>query len=421
MNSSVGALYALYLEHPIISTDTRNLSPDSIFFALKGDRFNANVFASFALDNGCVLAVVDDPNVAVDERYILVDDVTQCLQHLAAYHRKHLNIPVIGITGTNGKTTTKELLHAVLSTQFKTHATKGNLNNHIGVPLTLLSTPKDTEILIVEMGANHPGEIADLCEIAQPDFGLITSLGVAHLEGFGSFENIVKTKTDLYRSVNKNQGLIFVNNEIDELMKQSEHQNRLTYGREHADFIGHLSSNDAFVSLNYKSELIHTKLIGDYNFSNILAACAIGDYFKISIENIKHGLEDYTPANNRSQLIKTNRNTIILDAYNANPTSMEAALQSFAKFDADKKLVVLGDMLELGNNSKIEHQRIISLLKNLNLHEVILVGKIFQSLSCETEKVFENADDARLFLNSQNLNLHDFDKRVARHSFGNCN
>ncbi|MCL2682815.1 MAG: UDP-N-acetylmuramoyl-tripeptide--D-alanyl-D-alanine ligase [Bacteroidales bacterium] len=408
MKSQLEGLYAQYLEHPIISTDTRNLIPNSIFFALKGEHFNANAFAASALDNGCVLAVVDDPKVAVDNRYILVDDVIKYLQDLATHHRKQLDIPVIGITGTNGKTTTKELLNAVLSTQFKTHATQGNFNNHIGVPLTILSTPKHTEILIVEMGANHAGEIAELCEIAQPNFGIITSLGLAHLEGFGSFETIVETKTALYRSVKKNNGLVFVNNEIDRLMAHSEHQNRLTYGSEHGDFTGRLVDDGIFVSLNYKSQIIRTQLTGDYNFSNVLAACAIGDYFKVSIENIKFGLENYTPSNNRSQLIKTDKNTIILDAYNANPTSMAAALESFAKLNCDKKFFVLGDMLELGNDSLVEHQHILSLVQKLNLHEGIVVGKIFQSFFLETIFAFENADEARDFLNGQAFDGYTF-------------
>ena len=404
MNLSLESLYALYLEHPVISTDSRNLISNSIFFALKGERFDANAFAASALDGGCRWAVVDDPNVAVDDRYILVDDVTKCLQDLATHHRKQLTIPVIGITGSNGKTTTKELVNAVLSTQFRTHATKGNLNNHIGVPLTILSTPKDTEILIVEMGANHRGEIAELCEISQPNFGIVTSLGKAHLEGFGSYENIVETKTALYRSVKKNQGLVFVNNGISELMAHSEQQNRLTFGTKHADFIGSLANNDIFVSLNYKSEIIHTQLIGEYNFSNILVACVIGEYFKIPIEKIKFGLEAYTPSNNRSQLVKTKFNTLILDAYNANPTSMTAAVESFAKIESNKKFFILGDMLELGNESLVEHQRMISLLKKLKLHEGIFVGNIFQSLSFEDVTTFENADEAREYLKKQVFN-----------------
>ena len=394
-------LYAQFLKYRSISTDTRNLIPHAIFFALKGDRFNANAFAASALEQGCALAVVDDPKVAVDKRYILVDDVTQCLQDLAAYHRKQLNIPVIGITGSNGKTTTKELVNAVLSTQYRTHATQGNLNNHIGVPLTILSTPKKTEILIVEMGANHAGEIGELCEISQPDFGLVTSLGLAHLEGFGTFETIVKTKTALYRSVKKNKGLVFVSNQFDELMHRSRNQKRLTYGAEHAHFTADLVDDGVFVSLKFKSQTIHTQLTGEYNFNNILAACAVGDYFEISPKNIKKSLEQYTPSNNRSQLIKTNHNTLILDAYNANPTSMGAALESFAKLDAGKKFFVLGDMLELGTESLVEHQRIFSILQKLKLHQGIFVGDIFQSLALENSITFGDADKAREFLREQ--------------------
>jgi len=401
MTYSLESLYAQYLQHPAISTDTRNLLPNSIFFALKGERFDANAFAASALNNGCVLAVVDDPNVAVDNRYILVDDVTKCLQNLATHHRKQLTIPVVGITGSNGKTTSKELINAVLSTQFRTHATQGNLNNHIGVPLTILSTPKNTEILIVEMGANHAGEIAELCEISQPNFGLITSLGKAHLEGFGSYETIVETKTALFRSVKKNQGLVFVNNQISELMTHSEQQKRLTFGSEYGDFTGSLVSSGFFVNLSYKLHMIHTQLIGEYNFGNILAACAIGEYFKISIEKIKRGLENYVPSNNRSQLVKTDKNTLVLDAYNANPTSMAAALESFAKLDAKDKFFVLGDMLELGNDSLTEHQKIFSLTRNLKLHEGVFVGETFHSLSSENVTTFKNADEARDFLSKR--------------------
>jgi len=398
MKFSLESLYAQYLKHPFISTDTRNLIPNSIFFALKGERFNANAFAASALDAGCVWAVVDDPKVAVDNRYILVDNVTKCLQNLATHHRKQLTIPVIGITGSNGKTTSKELVNAVLSTQFKTHATQGNFNNHVGVPLTILSTPKDTEILIVEMGANHGGEIAELCEISQPNFGLITSLGKAHLEGFGSYEVIVETKTGLFRAVKKNQGLVFVNNLFHELVTHSEGQNRLTFGAEHGDFTGNLVKSGFFVSVQYKSQTIHTQLIGDYNFNNILAACVIGEYFKVSMENIKRGLENYVPSNNRSQLVKTTKNTLILDAYNANPTSMTAALESFAKLDADKKFFILGDMLELGNDSLIEHQRILSLVQKLNLHEGVFVGETFQSLSSENVITLKDIEETRDFL-----------------------
>ncbi|MCL2026856.1 MAG: UDP-N-acetylmuramoyl-tripeptide--D-alanyl-D-alanine ligase [Bacteroidales bacterium] len=408
MTYSLESLYAQYLKHPVISTDTRNLIPNSIFFALKGERFNANVFAGSALDGGCALAVVDDPNVAVDKRFFLVDDVLKALQNLAAHHRKQLKIPVIGITGSNGKTTSKELIHAVLSTQFKTHATQGNYNNHIGVPLTILSTPKDTEILIVEMGANHVGEIAELCNISQPNFGLITSLGMAHLEGFGSFETIVKTKTALFRAVKKNKGLVFVNNQIPELMTHSKQQKRVTFGEKQADFTGSLVDSGVFVNLDYQSQIIRTQLIGEYNFNNILAACVIGEYFKISIENIKYGLEYYTPSNNRSQLVKTNKNTLILDAYNANPTSMAVALESFAALDFEKKFFVLGDMLELGHESLVEHQRIFSLVQKLGLNEGVFVGKNFQSLSSGHTATFENAEEARSFLNRQMFDRYLF-------------
>ncbi|MCL2414832.1 MAG: UDP-N-acetylmuramoyl-tripeptide--D-alanyl-D-alanine ligase [Bacteroidales bacterium] len=406
MKSSLESLYALYLQHPAISTDTRSLIPNSIFFALKGERFDANAFAASALEEGCVWAVVDNPNVAVDDRYILVDNVFQSLQHLAIHHRKQLAIPVIGITGSNGKTTSKELINAVLSTQFKTHATQGNYNNHIGVPLTILSTPKDTEILIVEMGANRGGEVYELCQISQPNFGLVTSLGEEHLEGFGSYEVIVETETELFRAVKENNGLVFVNYLFHELVERSENQKRITFGHKNTDFTGELVSNGFFVGLKYKSEIIQTQLVGDYNFCNILAACVIGEYFNISLENIKRGLERYVPAMNRSQLVKTERNTIVLDAYNANPASMIAALESFAKLDAEKKLFVIGDMLELGDKSALKHLEIISLAQELGLNEGIFVGNIFQSLS--SENTFRDAEEARDFLSKQALENYIF-------------
>ena len=406
--NSLEKLYALYLQYPAVSTDTRNLIPNSLFFALKGDRFNANAFSASALENGCVYAVVDDPNVVADERYILVDDVTKTLQDLATFHRKQLHIPVVGIAGSNGKTTSKELVNAVLSTQFKTHATQGNLNNFIGVPLTILSTPKDTEILIVEMGANACGEVYDLCQISLPTIGLVTSLGEEHLEGFGTYEAIVETEADLFRAVKENDGLVFVNTLFHELVERSEHQKRITFGLENADFTGELTYNGFFVGLTFKSQNIQTQFVGDYNFGNILAACAIGEHFNVSLENITRGLENYVPANNRSQLVKTEKNTLILDAYNANPSSMDVALQSFAKFENEKKFFVLGDMLELGEQSTVKHQELIALTQTLGLHEGIFVGDIFQTFASETVKTFKNAADARDFLSKQGFENYMF-------------
>jgi len=406
--NSLEKLYALYLQYPAVSTDTRNLIPNSLFFALKGDRFNANAFSASALENGCVYAVVDDASVVADERYILVDDVAKTLQDLATFHRKQLHIPVIGIAGSNGKTTSKELVNAVLSTQFKTHATQGNLNNFIGVPLTILSTPKDAEILIVEMGANACGEVYDLCKISLPTIGLVTSLGEEHLEGFGTYEAIVETEADLFRAVKENNGLVFVNTLFHELVERSENQKRITFGLENADFTGELTNNGFFVGLTFKSQNIQTQLVGDYNFGNILAACTIGEHFNISLENITRGLENYVPANNRSQLVKTEKNTLILDAYNANPSSMEAALHSFVKLDFEKKFFVLGDMLELGEQSLVKHQELIALTQTLGLHEGIFVGDIFQTLSSETVKTFRNAADARDFLSKQGFENYMF-------------
>lgn len=362
-----------------MSTDTRTLEKGTLFFALKGENFNGNTFAKKALDLGasyCIIDEVQDPN---HEHYILVDDVLQTLQELANYHRNYLNIPIIALTGSNGKTTTKELIYSVLKQRYETQATLGNLNNHIGVPLTLLRMDESTEIGIVEMGANHIGEIAQLCKIANPDFGYITNFGKAHLEGFGSEEGVVKGKSELYDHLKQKNGTIFLNVDDKKQVKQvGDYQNRITFSeRESSDFTIALQRESPFLSIEINKTLIHTQLLGRYNFTNIAAAITVGLHFDVDLTSIKKGIESYAPKNNRSQIIKQNSNTIILDAYNANPSSVEAALKNFKTMEGNQKIVILGDMFELGKQSYAEHQSVIDLAKSLDFSQLYLVGNHF--------------------------------------------
>ncbi|MDP1747111.1 MAG: UDP-N-acetylmuramoyl-tripeptide--D-alanyl-D-alanine ligase [Bacteroidota bacterium] len=408
-------LYNHFLKHPVVCTDTRDIKQGSIFFALKGDNFNANKFAEQALDSGCSLVVIDEVfplskgargiNQLADERYFLVEDVLFTLQALANHHRKQLSIPIISITGTNGKTTSKELLNAVLSQKYNVLATKGNLNNHIGVPLTLLNITKQHEIAIVEMGANHVGEISMLCAIAEPDFGMITNIGKAHLEGFGGYEGVVKAKSELYQFIQKKGGKLFVNADNKLLQQLSAGIENVTFGTlESVDFEGQFVESNPFVKLKFKAKkdiqpieekpVITTQLIGNYNFENILAAACIGHYFDVSDEQIKAGLENYVPANNRSQVMQTKSNLLLLDAYNANPSSMNAAIENFAQMDQPNKMAILGDMLELGDDSAKEHDSIVNLLKNKNITNLILVGPFFkESGRSINAKTFSNSDE----------------------------
>ena len=371
---TIQELHHIFLNSSGVCTDSRKIEKDNIFFALKGGNFNGNLFADQAIQEGCSYAIIDEKEFQKSEQYILVDDVLECLQKLSIYHRKQLNCPVIGITGTNGKTTTKELMYAVLNTQYKTIATQGNFNNHIGVPLTLLSTPLDTEILIVEMGANHPGEIAFLSNIAKPNFGIITNIGKAHLEGFGGYKGVIKTKSELYHYIKSNGGKLFVNAKDELLLNLSENIERTTYSNN-----SQLLSANPLVQFSYQETEISTQLIGAYNYPNLAAACCIGRCFGITISNCKKAIENYTPTNNRSQVEKSNKgNTLILDAYNANPSSMRVAIESLQQMSATSKTAIIGDMLELGNDSLQEHQEIVELLKVSNFQCVFLVGEEFQ-------------------------------------------
>jgi len=377
---NLASLYQVYLDHPEVTTDSRNIQLGSIFFALKGDNFNGNEFAMTALSKGAAYAIVDEAAYATDDKILLVEDVLTTLQSLARLHRQKAGIPVLAITGTNGKTTTKELTASVLSQKFNLVCTSGNLNNHIGVPLTLLRIRQETEFAVVEMGANHPGEIEALCRIALPDFGLITNVGRAHLEGFGSFEGVVRTKSELYRFLEQNQGTIFINTANSLLMAQAGTVSKIGYttakggdGQE-----GELVSADPlllFKVLFPKGWLyVKTRLVGGYNLENALAAATIGHYFGIDPPKIAAALEEYQPDNNRSQMVDTGRNRLLMDAYNANPSSTKAALENFSHLKFLRKGVILGDMLELGPDANVEHQKIVDFLATLDLDLVLLTG-----------------------------------------------
>lgn len=375
-------LYQNYLKASKVSTDTRNITVGSIFFALKGDRFNANEFAKEALEKGASCAVVDEEKYATDDRFILVDNTLKALQQLARYHRDQLTIPVIGLTGSNGKTTSKELLNAVLSTSYKTLATRGNLNNHIGVPLTVLSIDSSVEIAIIEMGANHMGEIADLCAIANPTHGFITNIGKAHIGTFGSFDNIIRGKSELYMHLIENEGVVFINSDNYILSNMSKRfKNPIFYPR-HGDYYHcELMQADPYVKI--KTELgveVQTQLIGKYNFENIAVALCIGKYFKVDPNQASEAVSQYVPANMRSQVIQKGTNTIILDAYNANPTSMAEALTSFAEMRADRKVLILGDMFELEDEAEKEHRVLGKLIRDLGFNEVYVCGALSKSV-----------------------------------------
>lgn len=384
---NVTDLYKLFLENPTVTTDSRVCPKKSIFFALKGENFDGNLFAEKALENGASYAIIDNPTQKKDDRFILVDDALKTLQQLAAYHRKQLNIPIIGITGTNGKTTTKELTAAVLSKKYNTLYTQGNLNNHIGVPLTLLKLNNSHEIAIIEMGANHPKEIKNSVDLVCPTHGIITNVGKAHIEGFGSFENIIKTKAELYDFLRETSGKIFINKDNIYLNNVAINLEQLTYSTKDtsATISGKISKCNPFISvkwmLNNTSFETNTQLIGSYNLENILAAICIGNHFGVCPNDISQAISEYLPQNNRSQLKKTEHNQLIIDTYNANPTSMEAALVNFNQIkNISNKVVLLGDMLELGNDSREEHLRIIKLLDDFNL-KAFLVGKEFMAVA----------------------------------------
>lgn len=392
----IDQLYRIFLKHPIICTDSRNILTDSIFFALKGENFDGNEFAIEAINKGAFTAIVDDLELKDQEHCFYVKDVLLALHKLAKYHRKQLNIPVIGITGTNGKTTTKELCGALLTKKYKTFYTQGNLNNHIGVPLSILSIDREIEIAVIEMGANHVGEIASLCEIAQPDYGLITNIGKAHLEGFGSFENIIKAKTELYQYISRQpNGIVFINADNDLLIQELPSQiKKITYGKKITDFQYQIIENNAFACLEWEHKKIQSKLIGAYNVENIMAAICIGGYFNVDLNDIIAAIEEYKPINHRSQVLQTNHNCIILDAYNANPSSMTEAISNFSRMNKENKVLILGDMFELGDYSQIEHQNIVELIMQHQFDEVILTGPEFGQTKTKSDFLkFNHVED----------------------------
>lgn len=400
-----------------ICTDTRKIEPNCLFFALKGESFNGNLFAKQAIEKGAFLAIIDEHEYEIEGKTILVKDVLKTLQKLANYHRKQFKLPFIGITGTNGKTTSKELINSVLSQHYKTYCTAGNLNNHIGVPLTILSIKKDCEIAIIEMGANHIGEIEDLCKIAEPNYGIITNIGKAHIEGFGSKEGVIKAKSEMYNSIKNYDGLIFCNHDDQLLMSISENINRKTYGRSNSDCNAILEQEVPTLKLKWNGYSISSTLYGKYNFYNILLAICIGEYFKVPNEKIKKGIESYISSNNRSQFIQLKNTDLYLDAYNANPTSMNVAIDSFSSILSSKKVMVLGDMLELGSTSDAEHQVIVNKAKKLNI-PCIFVGKHFYNVKNKFNFLFFETNNELLeWLNNNDI-LNKYNKILIKGSRG---
>jgi len=396
-------LYNIYVQSYKVSTDTRLIEEGSVFFALKGDNFNGNKFAKKALESGAAIAVIDEKEHYIKGKTFLTDNVLAFLQKFANYHRKQLKATFIGITGTNGKTTTKELLHHVLSKKYNVLSTKGNFNNHIGVPLTLLSIKPDHDMAIIEMGANHQGEIADLCKIAMPEYGYVTNFGKAHLEGFGSFEGIIKTKSELFQYILSTNGTVFVNGE-DSIQIEKTANNRKSFLSDKIFFEG----ANPFVTVNNNGLLIKTNLIGNYNFANIKCAISIAEFFGVSNVKIKEALEGYQPTNNRSQILEKESNTIILDAYNANPTSMRAAISNIEEMDADYKVAILGDMFELGEYSEEEHLSLATELDKSSIDKIFLIGEEFLKTKFDKLNYFSSTQsliDADVFSNIKNATI----------------
>lgn len=397
-------IYELFLQHPTITTDSRDVPEGALFFALKGETFDGNAYAKAALEQGAAYAVIDEKEYAEEgnERLILVEDVLTTLQQLAKYHRVHLGTPIIGITGTNGKTTTKELIATVLKKKYNVLYTQGNFNNHIGVPKTLLQLRKEHDIAVIEMGANHPGEIKTLVEIVLPDFGIITNVGKAHLLGFGSFEGVIRTKGELYDFLRAIQGTAFINNDNPHLAGISQGLKLVKYGQQEADDLlvkGELVECNPFLKFEWNSptsHLVQTHLIGSYNLDNVLAAACIGTYFEVPSDDISDALAEYTPSNNRSQLTITEDNKLVVDAYNANPTSMKAALDNFRLIKAEHKMCILGQMGELGDVSEEEHQKVIDMIGEGGFEQVWLVGENFAKTQHPADyRLFTNVEEVK--------------------------
>ena len=400
-------LYELFLQHPTITTDSRDVPEGSMFFALKGETFDGNAYAKAALEQGAAYAVIDEKEYAEEnnEHLILVEDVLTTLQQLAKYHRVHLGTPIIGITGTNGKTTTKELIATVLKKKYKVLYTQGNFNNHIGVPKTLLQLTREHDIAVIEMGANHPGEIKTLVEIVLPDFGIITNVGKAHLLGFGSFEGVIRTKGELYDFLRAIEGTVFINNENPLLLGISKGLKLVKYGQTETDGLlvkGQLVECNPFLKFEWNGGVVQTRLIGSYNLDNALAAACIGTYFEVPSNDICDALAEYTPSNNRSQLTITKDNKLVVDAYNANPTSMKAALDNFRLIQADHKMCILGQMGELGDVSEEEHQKVIDLIGEGDFEQVWLVGDNFAKTRHPANyRLFGNVEEVKTAISTQ--------------------
>ena len=419
---NIKELYKLYQQHPCITTDSRDCPEGSIFLALKGESFNGNQFAQSALDKGCAYAIVDEPDFSKGERFILVEDCLQTFKDLAREHRRQFNIPVIGITGTNGKTTTKELIAAVLQEKFNVLYTQGNFNNDVGVPKTLFRLNKEHEIAVIEMGASHPGDIKTLAETAEPTCGLITNVGKAHLQGFGSFEGVIKTKCELYDFLrSREDGLVFLNADNEHLVDQIADEDTLWISpystdpeKQYTCISGEVIACDPFLKFRWREPLmtleeegrstkwhkVQTQLIGSYNIDNLLAAIAVGINFGVDRKKICAALENYVPSNNRSQMTVTERNHLIVDAYNANPTSMQAALDNFSLIQADRKMAILGQMGELGSESDKEHRQVVSYLKAAHYDEVWLVGDNFKDIDCPFRK-FHDVEEVKAAIKNQ--------------------
>lgn len=402
---TIEELYGIYLAHPTVETDTRKIKKDSLFFALKGPNFNGNNYVKQAFDAGAAYCICDEQTAIDNTRIVYVNDVLDTLQKLAKYHRSQFNIPFIAITGSNGKTTTKELIHEVLSTTFKCYTTKGNLNNHIGIPITILSVKKDAEIAVIEMGANHQKEIEGYCLYTMPTHGLITNCGKAHLEGFGGVEGIKKGKGELYDYISKTEGTIFINNDYEYLQQMSvDINNKISYGTLDATCVGEAKQGGHFLEVEIKNgaeiNIIKTQLAGNYNLPNVMGAVCIGKYFKVADENIKSALEAYTPTNSRSQIIQKETNTILLDAYNANPSSMKVAIENFAQMKGENKIVILGGMMELGEESLKEHASLIEMLSSYSWKQVVVAGKDFINLPAAFLK-FNNASEIAAWFKEQ--------------------
>ncbi|NQY09353.1 MAG: UDP-N-acetylmuramoyl-tripeptide--D-alanyl-D-alanine ligase [Flavobacteriales bacterium] len=404
MKNDIKHIYSLFKNSSGISIDTRSVGQNNLFFALKGDNFNGNLFALKAIETGASFAIIDKKQEKQDDCLILVDDVLTCLQELAAYHRQQLDITIIGITGTNGKTTTKELINCVLSAKFNVLATKGNLNNHIGVPLTLLSISEKHEIGIIEMGANAIGEIEMLCNLAKPNLGLITNIGKAHLEGFGNFDGVIKAKSEMYEHMKSGSKKIFINQDNSLLLELASELDKISYGESsEATYSAKANVVEDEVSVllndNENETEIKTHLIGKYNFENVMCAIAIGQYFEVNFQSISKAISSYVPTNNRSQIVETATNRILLDAYNANPSSMNLSIHSFINQDSKEKYFFLGDMMELGQYSDAEHQNIVDLLVENNINNAVLIGNAFAKTNTPNHfNLFTNREEVIVWL-----------------------